>query len=188
MRKPKRYDNILKDSVSNYNSIFAQFVKEIVCNYYDVDYNLMLSKSRTINAVKCRQISMYLIRKHTTLSLPSIGKMFNKNHATIIHSIKTMENHIEWEKDLSNEVDELEKIIVLKTNAMVNNFSVDKNLYFIDLNEFVSFKIDENKSIILIGHKVQDIQEFMVKNSVNSMPRLHKNKGMYILEKNKEEN
>lgn len=179
-------DKILKDSVSSYNAMLCQFVKEMVCTYYGVNSEALKQNSRKKEMVKCKQISMYLIKKHSNMSLESIGKEFGKNHATVIYSIKTISNYLEWDRDLVNEVDELEKIVILKSNAMINNFSIDKNFYYIDLNAFTSIKIDENKAILFAGYSEDEVNTIVEVLKIKANYKRHTNKGMYILEKNEE--
>lgn len=51
-----------------------------------------------------RQLTMYVLRKFTKLSLSDIGKVFNKDHATALHAIKNMEIYIEDEKAYVEEI------------------------------------------------------------------------------------
>ena len=63
-----------------------------VCKFYSVDEPALRGTQRNKGIVEARQMAAYLIRKLTNLSLPDIGKEFNKDHATIMHSIKKVEN------------------------------------------------------------------------------------------------
>lgn len=62
-----------------------------VCKFYSVDRSVLLGKQRTKGIVEARQVAIYLIRKLTNLSLPDIGREFDKDNATIIHSIRKIE-------------------------------------------------------------------------------------------------
>ena len=62
-----------------------------VCKFYNVDETLVRGTQKTKNIAEPRQISMYLIRKLTNLSLPDIGKEFNRDHTTVMHGIKKVE-------------------------------------------------------------------------------------------------
>jgi hypothetical protein len=187
MKKNSLHKKILNGSISSYNTMICGFVKEIVCSYYGVDSDKLNYECRKRELVKCKQISMYLIYKHLNMSLSKIGQEFNKNHATVIYSVKTISNYLDWDKDLKNEIDELEKIVLLKSNAMINNYSIDQNFYFIDLNEFSSIKPNKKQSIILVGYSDKEIDDFCIKNSFVSIVKKHINKGMYVLEKNQNE-
>lgn len=62
-----------------------------VALYYGVDEAAIRGKHRGRNVIDARQMAMYLIRTMTNLSLPDIGKAFDKNHTTVLHSIKQVE-------------------------------------------------------------------------------------------------
>ncbi len=63
-----------------------------VCKFYSVEESSLRGTQRNKGIVEARQMAAYLIRKLTNLSLPDIGKEFNKDHATILHSIKKVES------------------------------------------------------------------------------------------------
>ena len=62
-----------------------------VCKFYNVDEIILRGSQRTKNVAEARQIAMYLIRMLTNLSLPDIGEQFAKDHTTVMHSIKKVE-------------------------------------------------------------------------------------------------
>ena len=62
-----------------------------VALYYGVDEAALRGTHRGRNVTDARQMSMYLIRSMTNLSLPDIGKVFDKNHTTVLHSIRQVE-------------------------------------------------------------------------------------------------
>ena len=67
-----------------------------------IEYNLN-NKARDREIVHMRQALMYCIRKHTSLSFVSIGKMFNRDHATVLHGIKNVKAGIKF-KQVSEEM------------------------------------------------------------------------------------
>jgi hypothetical protein len=100
----------------------AYYIINIVNRYFDVDCNQEGRKSYVLIP---RQMAMYYIRKNIKLSFYQIGKLFKgKNHATVIHACRTMENLIEvdseirgYDKDLSDKCADLSKL---------NNDDLDK--------------------------------------------------------------
>lgn len=186
--KKNLVDKILISETSSYNSLLAEFVKQMVCSYYGVDVSFMKYETRKREVVKCRHVSMYLLKKHSSMSLSVLGAEFNKDHATVLHAVRTINNYMEWDRDLRKEIQELEKIVLLKSSSMINNFSIEKDFYFIDLNIFLSAKVDEERSIILTGYSEEQAKEIMDKIGISSKIKTHTNKGMYVLEKlNKDE-
>ena len=76
-----------------------------VCKFYSIEENVIRGTLKTKGIAEARQVAIYLIRDLTNLSLPDIGKVFNKDHSTIKHSVDkidsmlksgdtTLENHI----------------------------------------------------------------------------------------------
>jgi chromosomal replication initiator protein len=69
-----------------------------VCEIYDVSPSLALGKLRWAKLVECRMVISHILRndRHLDMSLKSIGFMLGRrDHTTIIHSIRTIENQIE---------------------------------------------------------------------------------------------
>ena len=62
-----------------------------VCKFYNVDETALRGTQKNKNIAEPRQIAMYLIRKLTNLSLPDIGKEFNRDHTTVLHGTKKIE-------------------------------------------------------------------------------------------------
>ena len=65
-----------------------------VCIFYHIDEIILRGSQRTKNVAEARQIAMYLIRQLTNLSLPDIGQQFAKDHTTVIHSIRKVEEEL----------------------------------------------------------------------------------------------
>lgn len=59
-------------------------ITNLVCKIYGVTWTDLRSRSRKAEIVTPRQMCMYLARKYTTESYESIGKFFNRNHATVM--------------------------------------------------------------------------------------------------------
>ena len=68
-------------------------IQKTVADYYRIKMVELLSKKRTRNLSRPRQIAMSLARELTTMSLPEIGNAFGgKDHSTVIHACKTISN------------------------------------------------------------------------------------------------
>lgn len=94
-------------------------ITKIVCQYYGIYYKHVFRESRIRIYVKARQLSMYLIRKsNENISLHNIGDFFDKDHSTVVHSCKTVENDMDtnekYRKDVEFMLDQIgeEKITV----------------------------------------------------------------------------
>ena len=62
-----------------------------VCKFYSVDEAVLRGTQKSKGIAEARQVSMYLVRKLTNLSLPDIGKEFGKDHSTVLYNIRKVE-------------------------------------------------------------------------------------------------
>ena len=108
---------VLKDLLNlSENKVTIDIIQTLVCKYFKISKNEMLSSRRSRYLVRPRQIAIYLTKILTSKSLPEIGREFsNRDHTTIIHSVKTIEKI--KEKD-SSMVDNINK---LKNQILYNN-------------------------------------------------------------------
>ena len=65
-----------------------------VSKVYNLDENVLRGTQKNKRTAEARQVAIYLIRKLTNLSTPDIGKEFNRDHTTILHSINKIEESI----------------------------------------------------------------------------------------------
>ncbi len=63
-----------------------------VCKFYSIDETVLRGSQKSKGIAEARQISMYLVRKLTNLSLPDIGKEFSKDHSTVLYNIRKVES------------------------------------------------------------------------------------------------
>ena len=108
---------VLKDLLNlNENKVTIDLIQTIVCKFFKISKNEMLSSRRSRYLVRPRQTAIYLTKILTSKSLPEIGREFsNRDHTTIIHSVKTIEKL--KEKDSSM----IENINKLKNQILYNN-------------------------------------------------------------------
>ena len=99
---------------NNSREISIDYIQKVVCDYFDINIDLLNSKTRKREIVQARQLSMYFAKKLTKASLASIGlHCGNKDHATVLHACRTVNNLVETDKQFKMYVDELEKKIKL---------------------------------------------------------------------------
>ena len=112
---------ILRDLLNlTENKVTIDLIQSIVCRFFKISKNEMLSPRRSRYLVRPRQTAIYLTKILTSKSLPEIGKEFsNRDHTTIIHSVKTIEKLIKNDSELSNSVESLKnKILYNKDNEI----------------------------------------------------------------------
>ena len=62
-----------------------------VCKFYSIEESVIRSTLKNRGTAEARQVAIYLIRKLTNLSLPDIGKEFNRDHSTVLYGIRKIE-------------------------------------------------------------------------------------------------
>jgi len=84
---------ILKDLLNlSENKVTIDSIQTIVCKFFKISKNEMLSPRRSRYLVRPRQTAIYLSKTLTSKSLPEIGRAFsNRDHTTVIHSVKTID-------------------------------------------------------------------------------------------------
>ena len=105
---------VLKDLLNlNENSVTIEAIQTVVCKFFKISKNEMLSSRRSRYLVRPRQTAIYLTKLLTTKSLPEIGREFsNRDHTTIIHSVKTIEQLKEKNPDMNDNINKLKNIIL----------------------------------------------------------------------------
>ncbi len=83
----------LKDLLASQNKqVSIENIQKTVANFYRINTSDLLSKKRTRNISRPRQMAMCLARELTQLSLPEIGATFgNRDHTTVLYACKTIE-------------------------------------------------------------------------------------------------
>ncbi len=108
---------VLKDLLNLYeNKVTIDQIQTVVCKFFKISKNEMLSSRRSRYLVRPRQTAIYLTKILTSKSLPEIGREFsNRDHTTIIHSVKTIE------KLKIKDLDMVDNINKLKNQILYNN-------------------------------------------------------------------
>ena len=107
---------ILKDLLNlTENKVDIDNIQTIVCKYFKISKNEMLSPRRSRYLVRPRQTAIYLAKMLTSKSLPEIGRSFaNRDHTTVIHSVKTIEKLRKDDNELNLSIDNLKNKILYK--------------------------------------------------------------------------
>ena len=83
-------------------------IAETVCAHYNIDTELLYGKSRKREISDARQVVMYLAKKLTQLSSTNIGLRLSRNHATVLHACKTIEERLTVDKELREDIEKIE--------------------------------------------------------------------------------
>ncbi len=82
----------LRDLLSSQlRQISVENIQKVVADYYRIKTSDLRSKSRKASITKPRQLAMAIAKQLTSISLLDIGKEFNRDHATVIHAVKKVD-------------------------------------------------------------------------------------------------
>lgn len=96
----------------NDKEITIDRIANTVCQYMKIETALIYSKSRKREIALARQISMYLSKRCTNRSLSYIGdSLGGRDHATVLHACKTIEQTMQYDAVLRKQVKEIEDIL-----------------------------------------------------------------------------
>ena len=103
-------DLINKIVKQNKHEITIDYIQKIVCDYFNMPIDSLQSRTRKREIVQARQIAMYFSKSLTKSSLASIGSQIGKkDHATVLHACKTVNNMIDTDKQFRFDMEEIEK-------------------------------------------------------------------------------
>jgi len=95
--------------------VSIDYIQKVVCDYFDMSIETLKSKTRKREVVQARQIAMFFSKQMTKSSLATIGMHCGgKDHATVLHACKTVNNLMDTDKRFRGYVDDLKKKISLQ--------------------------------------------------------------------------
>ena len=90
--------------------VSIDYIQKVVSDYFEMDVATLQSKTRKRHIVQARQLAMFFAKKFTKASLASIGSQIGKrDHATVLHACKTVDNLAETDKQFRKYIDDLSK-------------------------------------------------------------------------------
>lgn len=124
------------------NEKFKDIILTLVFKHTGYDKETLKSRSRKRKQVEARQLNMYFLKKHTNYTLEIIGELFNRDHATVLHAVKTINNLIETNKEIRRLILTIKNEIEIHIDEnMTTKYSVFQDL----LDAFI--EDDEQKKI-----------------------------------------
>ena len=111
--------DLARTIVENYvkntkREVSIEYIQKVVSDYFQMDVTTLQSKTRKRHIVQARQLAMYFAKKLTKASLASIGSQIGKrDHATVLHACKTVDNLTMTDKQFKKYVEDLQKKLTL---------------------------------------------------------------------------
>ena len=111
--------SLAKDIVEKFvkntkREVSIDYIQKVVSDYFQMDVDTLQSKTRKRHIVQARQLAMFFAKKFTKASLASIGSQIGKrDHATVLHACKTVDNLSSTDKQFRKYVEDLSKKLSL---------------------------------------------------------------------------
>lgn len=102
---------VLKDVLPTHRPLDLENIQKDVARYYKLSIDDLKSEKRTKHLAHARQVAMYLCRTFTKSSFPEIATAFNKDHSTVISSVRKVEGLRATDSTFNSELSELEERI-----------------------------------------------------------------------------
>lgn len=107
----KIVDNYVKHTK---REVSIDYIQKVVSDYFQMDVDTLQSKTRKRHIVQARQLAMFFAKKYTKASLASIGSQIGRrDHATVLHACKTVDNLTATDKQFRKYVEDLSKKLTL---------------------------------------------------------------------------
>ena len=80
---------------------------EVVAEWFDISIKDILGYRRSHNIVNARSVVAFILRNNTSMSLPEIGTLINRDHSSVIHAVRRIKTLVDNEVSWRIDVDEM---------------------------------------------------------------------------------
>jgi len=169
------------------NDRIVTMMMELVANELNEPMEIYDDKSRKRNVVVTKQMVSYAIRNlDISVPLSYIAVRLKSHHATVIHSVKTFDAIIKNDPLLKQCYENVMRKAKAPHSAIDTTEGASSDFYHINLNDCISIRFSNEKSVILSGYTMEEalgISAFGGDGKALVMPQEHTNTGFYILER-----
>ena len=138
--------------------------------------------------MKLKQTSVYFMRKLLPkATLNYIGSQMGYDHATVLHSLKVINNLLLTDKSTQEDVRLIDAMLQIKQDSIMLGGNINNNYYFVGLDKCDSVKLPNGQSIVFSGMLPKQVDAIVgLLNTHYNAPlevKKHLNTGLFILEK-----
>ncbi|NBB99722.1 MAG: chromosomal replication initiator protein DnaA [Bacteroidetes bacterium] len=100
---------VLRDLISDTRvNLTIEEIQRIVCNYFNIEEDLVRARTRKREVVEARKVAMYFCKELTQHSLKTIGLHFGgRDHSTVIHANRSVEDRLDTDPQFEDVVEEV---------------------------------------------------------------------------------
>lgn len=102
-------NEVIANLIGQHQSLTPETIRDFVAAQFKLSGDDLSSKSRKKTFAFPRQVSMYFSRKYTEKGLSEIGKAFNRDHSTVVHSIRVVTEAMNEQSSIRGQVELLDK-------------------------------------------------------------------------------
>ena len=106
---------ITKEIIDSEKAYAPEYIIARIADYYNITPEEVVGKGKTTNVVNARQMAIYLIRKLTGLTLEQIGEAMNRDHSTVLHSIRKVEELLKSDPTMAGVIRDITSNITTNT-------------------------------------------------------------------------
>ncbi len=104
--------NLARSVISNSvkvteRQITLDLIAQVIADHFDVDPDLLFAKCRKREISDARQLLMYLAKNVAKMSSTTIGLRLSRDHSTVLHALKQVEQRRATDRDFSRDVDQI---------------------------------------------------------------------------------
>ncbi len=96
-----------------------KIIKQIISDYYDVDEQLINSKTRKSEVIKVRHLILYMIRYEMGITFREISDILSKEVSTVVRNFQSISSQVNHDKVIQKEIADLKKSIREKLEVIV---------------------------------------------------------------------
>jgi chromosomal replication initiator protein len=100
---------VVSEIIGNSQMLSVEMIRDFIARHYKISVDDLQSRSRKKTIAFPRQVSMFLARKYTELGLAEIGRVFNRDHSTVLHSIRVITDAMSRNGSVRGQVELLAK-------------------------------------------------------------------------------
>lgn len=140
-----------------------------VCEYFSFDREQLLQPCRKDMQPVVKHFACYLMRKTTKLTEAEIAKYLNyKNHSSVSHAVKRMDELLDFDADLRNQLFELYKVLEVRGLTAKKDSEIPKSLrnnwyVYIDMDDYVT-ATNGSKAAVFVNHSREEIETALGEN------------------------
>lgn len=104
-------DALCQRLIMSQTKVSLRKIMRVTSNFFDVAPSCLMAQIRTPRAVEARQVTMFILVRKLNIPNAEVARMLKRDHATVTHSLKTVENRRDTEPDFKRCLAEVSALV-----------------------------------------------------------------------------